>query len=434
MTLRVKRFLPRGLLGRSLLIMLIPLLIVEAVALQIFYGTNLSIVSRRLSAAVSGEIAVAIAVMARDPGEMPRVIGLAQDKLELFMRFVPGAQLAPAHARPPFIAIVERSLVQALAERVQRPVALDWQSDESAVIIRVQLSDGVLEVVTPRKRLFSGALWLFVVWLVGSSLLLFGIAALFMRNQVRSVVRLGRAMDAFGKGRDVGGLRESGAAEVRQAAAAFNVMQERVRRFLQQRTQMLAGVSHDLRTPLTRLRLSLAMLPDVQASRDVAEMQADLEEMDRMIGGYLAFVRGVGEEGTALTDVVGLLEDVARRARRAGGDITLEVPGALTLPLRADAFRRAVTNLVDNARRHAAHVRIAARAVPSGAEVLVEDDGPGIPRERRQDAFRAFEAGPGGGTGLGLTIARDIIQAHGGEITLEESAMGGLRVRVTVPA
>jgi two-component system osmolarity sensor histidine kinase EnvZ len=431
----VKRMLPRGLLGRSLLIMLVPLLIVQAVALQIFYGTNLSVVSRRLSAAVAGEIAIVVDVIERNPNDThERAFALVRDRLELEMRLRPGT-LLPEHMRPPMFAIVERSLQVALAERVQRPVALDWQSDENAVIVRVQLPDGVLEVAVPRKRLFSAALWLFVVWLVGSSLLMFGIAALFMRNQVRSVARLARAMDAFGKGRDPGPIRPSGAAEVRQAAGAFNLMQERVRRFLAQRTQMLAGVSHDLRTPLTRLRLSLAMLPADEASQeDIADMTADLEEMDRMIGGYLAFVRGVGEERTAPTDLAALLEEIAGRARRAGGDIVVAAPTTLTLPLRADAFSRAVTNLVDNARRHARHVAIGARALDGAVEIVIDDDGPGIPPARREDAFRAFDAGPDGGTGLGLTIARDIVQAHGGEIVLEDSAMGGLRVRLTVPA
>ncbi len=431
----VKRILPRGMLGRSLLIMLVPLLIVQAVALQIFYGSNLSIVSRRLSAAVAGEIAIAIDSIERNPtSSHRRVFELIRTRLELEMRLQPGT-LLPEHSRPPAIAIVERALLTALAERVQRPVALDWQSDENAVIVRVQLADAVLEVATPRKRLFSGSLWLFVAWLAGSSLLMFGIAALFMRNQVRNVLRLARAMDAFGKGRDPGPIRPSGATEIRQAAGAYNLMQERVRRFLAQRTQMLAGVSHDLRTPLTRLRLSVAMLPADEAMRqDIADMNADLEEMDRMIGGYLAFVRGVGEERTAPADLGAILDEVAARARRSGGDVSIPAPVALTLPLRADAFRRALTNLVDNARRHAHRVEIAAQALDNAVEIVVDDDGPGIPADRREDVFRAFEAGPDGGTGLGMTIARDIVQAHGGEIALEDSPLGGLRVRLTVPA
>lgn len=430
----LKALMPRGLLGRSLLIVLVPLVVVQAVALQLFYGTHMSIVSRRLSAAIAGEIAIVIDALERAPEYQARVLAGAYDRLELKMRLVPG-MLGPAHERPPQLEVLERSLVTALEERLRRPVALDWQSDPFSVILRTEMQGGLLlEVDVPRKRLFAGTLSLFVAWLVGSSLLLFGIAALFLRNQVRSIRRLARAMDAFGRGHETAPLRPGGATEVRQAASAFNVMQERVRRFLAQRTQMLAGVSHDLRTPLTRMRLALAMMKVDEANRqDMADLTADLEEMDRMIGGYLAFARGVGEETAELTELAPLLDDVARHARRAGAEVSLVRPEEVTLMLRADAFRRAITNLVDNARRHARRVAIAAQLVPGGVCLTVDDDGPGIAPERRADVFRPFEAGAGGGTGLGLSIALDVVRAHGGDIVLEDSPLGGLRVRVTVP-
>jgi two-component system osmolarity sensor histidine kinase EnvZ len=429
----LKALMPRGLLGRSLLIVLVPLVVVQAVALQLFYGTHMSIVSRRLSAAIAGEIAIVIDALERAPEYQERVLAGAYDRLELKMRLVPGL-LEPAHERPPQLEVLERSLVTALEERLRRPVALDWQSDPISVILRTEMQGGLLEVDVPRKRLFAGTLSLFVAWLVGSSLLLFGIAALFLRNQVRSIRRLARAMDAFGRGHESAPLRPGGATEVRQAASAFNVMQERVRRFLAQRTQMLAGVSHDLRTPLTRMRLALVMMKVDEANRqDIVDLTADLEEMDRMIGGYLAFARGVGEEKAEPTELAPLLDDVARHARRAGAEVALDRPEEVTLMLRADAFRRAITNLVDNARRHARRVAIAAQAVPGGVCLTVDDDGPGIPPERRADVFRPFEAGAGGGTGLGLSIALDVVRAHGGDIALEDSPLGGLRVRVTVP-
>jgi len=429
----LKRLMPRGLLGRSLLIVLVPLVVVEAVALQVFYGTHMSIVSRRLSAAVAGEIALALDGLERRPEDRERIVATMWERLELAMRIVPG-ELEPAHGRPPPLELLERNLVQALDERLRRQVALDWQSDATSVILRTPLDDGLLEVDIPRKRLFAGTIYLFVLWLVGSALLLFAIAALFMRNQVRSIRRLATAMDAFGRGHETAALRPAGATEVRQAAAAFNEMQDRVRSYLAQRTRMLAGVSHDLRTPLTRMRLGLAMMKVDDANRDdLADLTADLEEMDRMIGGYLAFARGVGEEAAEPTDLAPLLDDVARHARRAGADVTVDRPDDMALMLRADAFRRAITNLVDNARRHARRVAISARAQPGAVAVTVDDDGPGIPPERRADAFRAFEAGSGGGTGLGLTIALDVERAHGGDIVLEDSPLGGLRVRVTVP-
>jgi two-component system osmolarity sensor histidine kinase EnvZ len=211
-------------------------------------------------------------------------------------------------------------------------------------------------------------------------------------------------------------------------------MQERIRRFLAQRTEMLAGVSHDLRTPLTRLRLALAMLPpSPELRQDIADMTADVEEMERMVSGYLSFARGEGTEQAEAVDLSSVLEDVAAGARRSGEVVDLAVPAGLTLPLRADAIRRAITNLVDNARRHAERVTVA--AVPQGRTVMVtvDDDGPGIPEARRESVFRPFESGSSGGTGLGLTIARDIVRAHGGDIVLEDSPLGGLRARIRLP-
>jgi two-component system osmolarity sensor histidine kinase EnvZ len=323
----------------------------------------------------------------------------------------------------------------ALTERVRRPFQLDWDTDPRAVLIRVQLVDGVLDVLAPRKRLYAGTIYLFVLWLVGSSMLFFGIAALFMRNQMRALRRLGGAAEAFGLGRDLGPIKPEGASEIRQAATAFNRMQERIRRFLSQRTELLAGVSHDLRTPLTRLRLNVALLESHPAlANDAVDMEADIAEMDRMIEGYLAFARGEGTEQAQPTDLGLVLEDVANNARRAGSDVALDPPRGMVLPLRPDAIRRAVTNLVDNARRHARHVTLAAhRASQRAVEIIVDDDGPGIPLALRESVFRPFASGANGGTGLGLTIARDIARAHGGEIMLEDSPAGGLRARLVLP-
>jgi two-component system, OmpR family, osmolarity sensor histidine kinase EnvZ len=428
--------LPRSLLGRSLLIILIPLVLLEAVALQIFYGSHLDIVSRRLSGAVAGEVAYTIDLMNRFPGEdnASWIVKQAWDEFQIRMTVEPGAVLPIGRTRN-ILGPMDDDLAAALQEKVQRPYVMDWTSDPQSVLIRVQLPDGVLHVEAPRKRLYTATIYLFMVWLVASALLLFGIAALFMRNQVRAIRRLAAAAEAFGMGRDPGPIRPEGATEVRQASTAFNRMQERIRRFLAQRTEMLAGVSHDLRTPLTRLRLALAMMPVEGAlKQDIAEMTGDLEEMDRMIAGYLAFARGEFKEQAELVDLCAVLEEVAAGARRAGAQVEVEAPPSLTLLLRADAMRRAITNVVDNARRHARHVLLA--AVPQGSrnvQVIVDDDGPGIPPDRRESVFRPFESGSAGGTGLGLTIARDIIRAHGGDIMLEESPLGGLRARIRLP-
>jgi two-component system, OmpR family, osmolarity sensor histidine kinase EnvZ len=431
----VKRFMPRSLLGRTLLIMLVPLVLVQAIALQMFYGNHLGVVSRRLSSAIAGEIAYTVELMRQSPSSQNQdwVLEMARRQFTLGIKMEPGAVLEQ-RKQPNVLGPMDEDLAAALKGKFNTPFTMDWTSDPQSVLIRLQLPDGVLDVAAPRKRLSIGTVFLFVGWLVGSALLLFVIAALFMRNQVRAIRRLARSAESFGMGREVPPIRPEGASEVRQAAAAFNRMQERIRRFLAQRTEMLAGVSHDLRTPLTRLRLALAMLPPTEDLRqDVAEMTADVEEMERMIGGYLAFARGEKTEQAMPVNLTTILEEVAAGARRAGTTLHLDVPPDLTLKLRADAVRRAVTNLVDNARRHARNVSLAAMAQGRSVLVTVDDDGPGIPADRRESVFRPFESSSAGGTGLGLSIARDIVRAHGGEIVLEDSPLGGLRARIRLP-
>jgi len=431
-----KRLLPRSLLGRSLLIILLPLVLLQAVALQIFYGSHLEVVSRRFAAGVAGEIGYTLDLLHRfpDPADRDWILRNARDQFDLDIGLKPGAVLANMKHKS-ILGPMDDDLAAALVEKIGLPYQMDWTSDPQFVHVRVQLPDGVVEVLAPRKRLYTGTLFLFMIWLVGSALLLFTIAALFMRIQVRAIRRLAAAAEAFGMGRDRGPIKPEGAMEVRQAATAFNRMQERISRFLAQRTEMLAGVSHDLRTPLTRLRLALAMLPRRdELQGDIAEMTVDVAEMERMIGGYLAFARGEGAEQAQNVDLSAVLEEVAAAARRAGAQVELDAPSGLTLPLRADAVRRAITNLVDNARRYAR--RIALTALAQGnrmVQVTVDDDGPGIPPERRESVFRPFESGPAGGTGLGLTIARDIVRAHGGDIVLEQSPLGGLRARIQLP-
>ncbi|HET6235010.1 MAG TPA: ATP-binding protein [Acetobacteraceae bacterium] len=429
--------LPRSLLARSLLMILLPLLILEGVALQIFYGGHIDLVSRRMSGAVAGELAFTISMMQRYPDleDVDWILARARDAFGFDIALRPGAQLVTTQSVN-VLGPMDDDLKASLEETLHLPFFMDWTSDPRFVLVQIQLHRGILEVEAPRKRLYITTFYLFVLWMVGSAVLVFTIAALFMRNQVRAIRRLAGAAEAFGMGRDPGPIKPEGALEVRQAATAFNRMQERIRRYLQQRTEMLAGVSHDLRTPLTRMRLTLAMLPKMPELRDdVAEMTADVADMERMIGAYLAFARGEGVEQVEPVDLAALLESVAARARRSGADVATNLPPELTLPLRADATRRAITNLIDNARRYARHVVVA--AAPQGTSsvlVTVDDDGPGIPPAQRETVFRPFETGASDGTGLGLTIARDIVRAHGGDIVLEDSPLGGLRARIRLPA
>ncbi len=431
----LRRLMPRSLLGRSLLILLAPMFIVQAIALQIFYGSHLDVVSRRYSAAVVGEISLVIDLLrsTQDPAQRAWIIQTAHSALSLNMRLEDNASLRIV----PFVNELgpfDDELDAALKQTIKLPYTMDWRFDDFRVLIQVELPGSVLWVEAPRKRLYTPAVYIFVAWVVGSALLLSVIATLFLRNQVRAIRRLAKAAEAFGMGRDVGPIRPEGATEVRQASSAFNRMQERIRRFLSQRTEMLAGVSHDLRTPLTRLRLAVEMLPETDETRtELAEMRTDLDEMERMISGYLAFARGEGAEQAQPVNLSSLLEDITAGARRGGTEIRLDTPPLLTLLLRPDAIRRAVTNLVENASRHASRVSLHAERQGRIVHVTVDDNGPGIPPEKRESVFRPFESGAVGGTGLGLTIARDIVRAHGGEIMLEDSPLGGLRAHISLP-
>jgi two-component system osmolarity sensor histidine kinase EnvZ len=331
---------------------------------------------------------------------------------------------------------MERTLIRSLGEYLGRPFQIDSKFIERYVIVEVQLSQGVLEVIVPRKRLFSSTTYVFVMWMVGTSLILFGVATIFMRNQVKPITRLAQAADQFGKGRNVPNFKPEGASEVRQAASAFLAMRERIQRQIGQRTDMLAGVSHDLRTPLTRMKLQLALLDGVDGTEELA---ADVDEMEHMLDGYLAFARGEGAEAPVSTNLTELLDGVVAQARRKGGVIDLHSEGELMVPLRPDAFRRCVANLLDNASRYADHVTIRAGTRGDAIEVIIDDDGPGIPADSREDVFKPFyrldgSRNPGtGGIGLGLAIALDVMRGHGGDIDLSDSPTGGLRARLRLP-
>jgi two-component system osmolarity sensor histidine kinase EnvZ len=332
---------------------------------------------------------------------------------------------------------LERTLAAALEEQVARPFAINTRIAHEWYEIRIQMPDGLVRVLSPERRMFSPTTYIFILWMTGSALVLFAIAIVFMRNQIRSIRRLAIAADRFGKGRDTPDFKPEGAAEVRQAAAAFLVMRERIQRQMRQRTEMLAGVSHDLRTPLTRMKLALAMLGE---EPEVEELKDDVAEMEAMIETYLAFARGEGTEPIHPADLGRLLGEVVVGARRAGSRIELKIAEPLSLPLRANGFKRCLTNLLANSRRHASTVWIhAGRRDPATIQVLVDDDGPGIPEVAREDVFKPFfrldtSRNPEtGGTGLGLAIARDVVRSHGGEITLDDSPHGGLRVIIRLP-
>jgi two-component system osmolarity sensor histidine kinase EnvZ len=432
----VKRVLPRTMFGRSLLIIVVPLVVLQAIATWIFYDRHWAAISWRLSAGVAGDIALLTEVLqgAGSDAIAARLLEKAAGVTDLDLKLSAGERLP---SRPPSGGtLLEDQLTEAMRGRVNLPYQIEILGDPYAMRINVQLSEGVLRVDVPRNRLYSSTTYIFVMWMVGSSLVLLGVATIFLRNQVKSLRRLAAAADEFGKGHPVPFFKIEGAVEVRQAAIAFLKMRDRIQRQIRQRTQMLAGVSHDLRTPLTRMKLALELLRDDPA---VEELKSDVAEMERMVHGYLDFVRGEGPEVPVETDISLLLEDIAAGMRRERTPLSATTPPEYVMLVRPNALRRCVGNLIDNAQRHGSHVWLTGAVVADGMDILVDDDGPGIPAADRDRAFRAFfrldpSRNPStGGIGLGLTIARDVARSHGGEITLETSPQGGLRARVHLP-
>jgi two-component system osmolarity sensor histidine kinase EnvZ len=299
------------------------------------------------------------------------------------------------------------------------------------------LDDNVLRVFARRSQTYASNSLIFISWMVGTSVVLLAIAIIFLRNQIRPILQLASAVDAFGKGRSVPDFRPRGAREVRRATVAFHEMRTRVERQIEQRTAMLAGVSHDLRTILTRFRLQLALLGD---SPDIEALKKDVDDMNRMLEGYLAFARGDAGEEAADTDIDVLLREIGRELKVSGHELRISFSGEPVVKVRPQAFKRCLVNLVKNACRHGATVTV--EGVHEGGQltITVDDDGPGVPVEEREAIFRPFyrlDAARNldeSGTGLGLSIARDVARSHGGDITLDTSPLGGLRVTVTIPA
>ena len=435
----LKHLLPRSLFGRSLLLIITPVVVLEMVAAYIFYERHWDTVTRRLALGLAGDVAMIIDSLPEyaTPERRARFVGRVQKDFGIALEIAPGAAL-PREPAPTGLGnrILDRMLNVTLAEQLARPFRIDTVSYGENVEVLVQLDDGVLRVLTRRKRLTSTTTELFIMWMVGTSVVLVAVAVLFLRNQMRPIRRLADAAERLGKGRETGPIKPSGATEVRQATTAFLAMRERLKRQIGQRTEMLAGVSHDLRAPLTRMKLQLEMLPE---GEPVANLKSDVADMESMVEAYLGFARGADSEASVPTDVPALLERIAADARRHGGAVELTMPGEMVVPLKPNAFRRGITNLVDNARAAAETVAVTAAHSGDSIEITIDDDGGGIPETEREAVFKPFyrldqaRSPDAAGVGLGLTIARDVMRSHGGDVTLTRAPLGGLRAQVRLP-
>jgi two-component system osmolarity sensor histidine kinase EnvZ len=431
-----QRIFPRGLYGRAALILIVPI-----VALQLVFSTEFiqrfyEDVTSQMTQGVAIDLAFLldrIEASADIDEARARVVPLA-DALQITLR-IPAGPDAPVQDLRPMIDLSGNTIISTLRERLPALVAVDLTGENRMVGLRFDSALGPVEAEVSRRRMSAANPHQLIVLMIFASILLTIIAYLFLRRQLRPITKLAEAAEEFGKGRMVE-YRPRGAQEVRAAGRAFLDMRGRIERQIEQRTLMLSGVSHDLRTPLTRMRLALSLMPE---DPEVRALQDDVAQMERMVDEFLSFVRGDAMEGSQEADAVALVRGVVDRA---GAGVALVAVDGRPDPveMRPQAVARAVENLISNAERYGRRVEVRLAFLERSLRILVEDDGPGIPAERRDEALRPFtrldasrDPNRGAGVGLGLSIASDIALSHGGALRLSQSAsLGGLKAELVI--
>lgn len=430
-----QRILPRGLYGRAALILIVPIITLQLVFSTEFIQRFYEDVTDQMTQGVAIDLKFLLdEIEASDSLEaaQSRVVPLAE-ALQITLT-LPAGPDAPLADNRPFIDLSGDTIISTLRARLPDLVAVDLTDENRVVNLRFDSRFGPVQAQLSRRRMSAANPHQLIVLMIFASVLLTVIAYFFLRRQLRPITKLAEAAEEFGKGRTVD-YRPRGAQEVRAAGRAFLDMRGRIERQIEQRTLMLSGVSHDLRTPLTRMRLALSLMPE---DPEVAALQSDVAQMERMVDEFLAFVRGDAMEGSEKTDAVSLVQGVVDRA---GGNVRLVSVDGVAEPveMRPQAIVRAVENLVTNAQRFGKRVDLRLTFLDRSLRIVVEDDGPGIPPERREEALRPFtrldasrDPNRGAGVGLGLSIASDIALSHGGALRLSESALGGLKVELVI--
>lgn len=434
----MRRQLPTGLYARSLLIIIIPMVLLQSVVAFVFMERHWQLVTERLSMAVTRDIAAVIDLINTFPDQRDNaeIVRIARERLNLNIAVENGNEL-PSPRPKPFFNILDNILSEQITKQIKLPFWIDTVGDSDLVEVRILVNDKTLRVYARRNNAYASNTHIFLVWMVGASLVLLTISILFLRGQIRPILLLAQAAESFGKGQKMPDeFAPRGADEIRRAGLAFILMRERIERQMEQRTAMLAGVSHDLRTILTRFKLQLAL---AGKNPDLEGLNKDVEDMQSMLEGYLSFARGEAEEDVGHLKLGDLFEKFEIEAELHGKELSTEIQGDDEVMVRPNAFSRLVGNVVSNALRYANKVEVQARHNAKWLTITVDDNGPGVPEQSRDDVFKPFfrldEARnlDSSGTGLGLAIARDIARSHGGNVTLADSPLGGLRATVRIP-
>tara|TARA_Y100001001_G_scaffold62242_1_gene59234 strand:+ start:3440 stop:4735 length:1296 start_codon:yes stop_codon:yes gene_type:complete len=427
-----KKIIPSSLLGRSLIIVFAPILILVVLTTFIFYQTSWSIISKRLAQSVVADINVIVKLI--DQNLKPEAIQIAKNDFKMDVIYKKDTDLNPLSFRPQR-GILPRRLQQSL-EELERPFFYDLSNLEKGAAIAIQLNNDLLIISVHKDRLYNESAFVFLLWMFFASLILLLLSYLFMKGQIRPLKRLAIIAETFGRGLDAPELKGSGSLEIRQTTNAFNQMRTRIKRFLKQRTDMLAGVSHDLRTPLTRMKLQLSLMKDDDAKK---ELEYDIKEMTAMLNSYVSFVRGETPETIENIQLNNLIKNICQNLDREKYEITETYSRKIDTSGRPLQIKRAIQNILDNARRYASKIQIDVSANNDECFISISDNGPGIPEKNYEDVFKPFfTLDPSrnkmkGESGLGMTISRDIIRSHGGDIKLSPSSIGGLKTVINLP-
>ena len=433
------KFMPKTLFFRTMLLIFIPLIVVQMVSITAFFDGSWGKVGKRLSNNLTSNMAFIVELMQNSSNNKDEISALSEKLYDIKVAFYrEEARHNTLKMQSDKNKIITGFLEKSLKKEFPQAISSVYLSQDRQMLnVYLDMPEGLYEFQTSAKNIFSTAIFGFMAWMIGTSLLLFIVAAMFLRIQVRSIAELAKAAEDFGKGINNTKFKPYGSIEVRRAGYAFMKMKERILRQISERTQMLAGVSHDLRTPLTRMKLSIAMMHDID---DQEEFLADIYEMEKMLDGYLAFVAGEGGEPSTFVDMNEMILSIINKFRNTKAMIRYSTNDEVSaIQGREQALKRALTNIISNAFDYGQTVSVKLESNNNKMEITVDDDGPGIPEDKREDVFKAFYRIEGsrnketGGVGLGLAIARDVITSHGGKIELFDSDMGGLRVLISIP-
>ncbi len=428
----IKKIIPSTLIGRSIIIIFVPIIILVLLTSFVFYQTSWSIISKRLTESVAADINVLVKLINGDLTD--NAINIANEDFKMKINIISNKQLLSSNFSLNS-GILSNRLNQSLSN-LKRKFDYDLSNLEEGVLIYIQIEEDILEINVDKDRLYSESAFVFLLWMIFASIILFFMSYFLMSRQLKPLKRLAIIAETFGRGLDAPNIKTAGAYEIRQTANAFNQMRTRIKRFLKQRTEMLAGVSHDLRTPLTRMKLQISLMKDEKAK---SELEVDINEMTSMLDSYVSFVKTESPEPIETITINELIGDIVKTVDKNGVKLTIKEKNTIQTSGRQIQLKRAFNNIIDNSQRYAKKIEIILYTNEKDCVIEFNDDGEGIPRDKYEDVFKPFfTLDPSrnklkGESGLGLTITRDIIRAHGGDVKLSDSNLGGLQLKVLLP-